>query len=68
MSRSSRRANPIGNRDDNATATTNAVHAPTTAVNVVGNTIAPAAMLRSAPIARHVGRSAAPAVTARTKA
>ena len=32
--------------------------APTTAVSAAGNTSAPAAMPRSAPIARHVGRSA----------
>ena len=67
-SRSSRRARPIGNRDDRPRATTSAVHAPTTVVSAAGITNAPAAIRRSAPIARHVARSAAPALTARTKA
>ena len=68
MSSSNWRIVPIGNRGDNATATSTVVTAPTAATIVVGSTMPRTSIDRLAPIARHVGASAAPAVTARTSA
>ena len=63
MSSSNWRMVPIGNCGDNTTATSTVVTAPTAATIVVGSTMPRTSIARLAPIARHVGASAAPAVT-----
>ena len=68
VSSRNRREKATGKRGDRTRAKPTAASAPTTAAMVAGMAMVATAMRWSKPSARHVGRSAAPAVTARTSA